>query len=1166
MKKLVVFAAVALFGAATVPARAYTHPCIPLSSDDLAFLKANLNQQPWKNGYAVLASDGKSKLTYTMQGPFAEVGRTPDVNLWPWKNDMQAAFNLARMWYFTGNTAYAQKAHDILLAWANTQTSFSGQEIDLSLGDYAHCYAGAADILRGTWPGWTAADTTTMKNYFLNIYWPASIAGFNTIGPANKGSLYMEAGIAIAAFCDDTAKFDHVIDTYRTSPASGLFNTLPTGEMGETGRDAGHSQGDLLGYAFISEVAWKQGIDLYSEQDNRLLACGEYYARNTLALDNPFVPFGTIDYNYYDNAEGPYTATRAMLYIIQNAYKNRRNLPTPWIDFKLAQQPLDADTWMYAKSADYSTATPQAAIVRPAVSLASSGLTLTTLGAQTTGRSLSYANGVWTMAGLGNGVWINAGGADDCQFAYQAMTGDCAIVAKVTSCTYSGTNNGKVGLMVRDNLAATVSQRAWVGIVPASTNLMESHNDGWTENWGGSNWAKRSQNLTPGMPYWLKIERRGNMINSYTSQDGTSWAAQLSSYYGNLPSTVYIGLFICSGNTTANTATFANVAFTGGTGGLVTTPAAPAALFATGSSKAISVRWLPSFGATSYDLLRSTTSGSGYTALASNLSTATTSYVDTTAAAGTTYYYVARAKNSVGTSGNSPEFYGSLLPALMVNLAFSGTSSAFANSGAGVQGSDQAFDRDPGTKWYGSASTGWIQYDFGAGNAQVVKRYTINSADVPARDPKSWNFLGSQDGITWTTLDSQSNQSFADWFRVNTYNIGNTTAYRYYQLQITANNGDTAAVQLSELGLWGDSGHTIPNGSYSLVCRKSNKVLDLVSGGTADGTDAVQWGWNGANSQKWTVTYLGNGQYQAMGVASGKLLEVTNASTADGAIVQIWPSNNNNCQKWTVTPAGDGAFKLLNVNSGKAADVSSGSTADGAAIIQWPYGGGDNQQWTPSLAVVAAANTLVHQWKFDETGGTTAADSVSIGANPATLAAGATWATGKINNAVSLNGTNTSYVSYPNGVINTLGDFSMAGWFKLNSVSSWARIFDFGTGTSEYMFLTASNGTKIRYVITTTGGGGEQRIDGTSIPSTGVWHHFAVTLTGTLGILYVDGVEVGRNSNMTLQPQNLGNTTQNYVGKSQFTADPYLNGLVDDMRIYNYGLSASEVSTLFNNP
>ena len=34
--------------------------------------------------------------------------------------------------------------------------------------------------------------------------------------------------------------------------------------------------------AFISEIAWNQGVDLYSELDNRILACGEYYARNTL--------------------------------------------------------------------------------------------------------------------------------------------------------------------------------------------------------------------------------------------------------------------------------------------------------------------------------------------------------------------------------------------------------------------------------------------------------------------------------------------------------------------------------------------------------------------------------------------------------------------------------------------------------------------------------------------------------------------------------------------------------------------------------------------------------------------------------------------------------------------------------------------------------------------
>ena len=929
-------------------ADAYTHPCIPATIDDLATIKASLNQEPWKSGYAILAADGHSQLTYTMQGPFATVTRNPDLNRGAWDQDMIAIWNLSRMWYFTGNAAYAQKAHDILISWATTQTSFGGQESGLELGDYAFRYAGGASILRGTWPGWTAADTATVQNYFLNVFWPACSAAGNTPGEANKGLLNMEAGIAIAVFCDDPAKLNHVVDLYRTYPGAGQFNSLPTGEMGETGRDAGHLYGGLLGAAFISEVAWKQGIDLYSELDNRLLACCEYYARNTLTLDNPFVPFGTVDYTYYVNAAGPYAANRAALYLIQNAYKTRHGIPTPWTDRKLQQQNVDADNWMYARTSDFSTATPLTAIVRPPVSPASSGLTLATLGTQTTGRGASYANGVWTVSGLGNGTWTDTGGADDCQFVYQTMTGDCALVGKVTSCTSSGSNNGKVGLMIRDNLSATVSQRAWIGIVPAaSPNLIESYQSGWTETWGGSNWARRSNPLPPGMPYWLKVERRGNLITTYTSQDGTSWAAIISSYYGNLPSTLYIGLFISSGTTTPNTATVANVAFTGGSGGLVATPAAPAAVIAAGSNQAITVRWLPSFGATAYDLLRSTTSGSGYALIASNLSASTTSYVDTSVTAGTTYYYVVQAKNSAGSSGNSPQFGDSLLPAPMVNLAFSGTATASSYTQS-IEAPDKAFDSNPGSKWFATAPTGWLQYDFGANNAQVVKRYTVSSADVATRDPKSWSFLGSQDGSNWTTLDSQSNQSFANRMQMNTYNIGNATAYRYYELQITANNGATG-VAVAELGLWSDTGRTIQDGTYHVVSRKSNKVLDLASGGTADGTDAVQWGWSGGNSQKWTVTYLGNGQYQFQGLASGKLLEVTNASTSNGAIVQIWPSNNNNCQKWTITPAGDGACKLLNVNSSKAADVSSGSTADGAAIIQWPYSGAANQLWLFSI-------------------------------------------------------------------------------------------------------------------------------------------------------------------------------------------------------------------------
>ena len=44
---------------------------------------------------------------------------------------MEAVHNLARMYYFTDNAAYAQKARDILITWANTHTLFEAGEVYL---------------------------------------------------------------------------------------------------------------------------------------------------------------------------------------------------------------------------------------------------------------------------------------------------------------------------------------------------------------------------------------------------------------------------------------------------------------------------------------------------------------------------------------------------------------------------------------------------------------------------------------------------------------------------------------------------------------------------------------------------------------------------------------------------------------------------------------------------------------------------------------------------------------------------------------------------------------------------------------------------------------------------------------------------------------------------
>src|SRR5262249_43179636 len=103
-------------------------------------------------------------------------------------------------------------------------------------------------------------------------------------------------------------------------------------------------------------------------------------------------------------------------------------------------------------------------------------------------------------------------------------------------------------------------------------------------------------------------------------------------------------------------------------------------------------------------------------------------------------------------------------------------------------------------------------------------------------------------------------------------------------------------------------------------------------------------------------------------------------------------------------------------------------------------------------------------YKFDETGGTTAAESSGSG-GAATQVNGPTFGAGKTGNAVALNGTN-QYVALPSGAVSSLNDFTIAAWVNESSTSAWRRVFDFGTGTTTNMFLTPQSGSgPIRFAI-----------------------------------------------------------------------------------------------------
>jgi hypothetical protein len=203
---------------------------------------------------------------------------------------------------------------------------------------------------------------------------------------------------------------------------------------------------------------------------------------------------------------------------------------------------------------------------------------------------------------------------------------------------------------------------------------------------------------------------------------------------------------------------------------------------------------------------------------------------------------------------------------------------------------------------------------------------------------------------------------------------------------------------------------------------------------------------------------------------------------------------------------------------------------------------------------------LVAYYPFAETTGTTTADD--SGNNETATMQGATFTTGVQGNAATMSGMN-QYVSLPPNIVFGLTAFSVCEWVNLNApIPQHAHIFDFGTGTNDYMFLTPNSGIgTLQFAITTGGVAAEQRLDAPPLAA-GMWDHVCVTSTGTTAVLYLNG-EVVKSAAMTLNPSSLGPTTQDWLGRSQSSSDPYLNGKIDNFRIYNRALSASEVMALF---
>lgn len=159
------------------------------------------------------------------------------------------------------------------------------------------------------------------------------------------------------------------------------------------------------------------------------------------------------------------------------------------------------------------------------------------------------------------------------------------------------------------------------------------------------------------------------------------------------------------------------------------------------------------------------------------------------------------------------------------------------------------------------------------------------------------------------------------------------------------------------------------------------------------------------------------------------------------------------------------------------------------------------------------------------------------------------------NQAAAFNGKD-SYIQLP-GLLTDTTDFTFSAWVNWDGGGAWQRIFDFGNGLTRHMFLTPSqhNGA-LQFTIHDQGR--DQSLIATEALPTNQWVHVAVTLQGDTGTLYVNGKSVASSSEITFNPKDL-QAAEAYLGKSRYAADPFYQGKMDQVRVYDKALSAKVI-------
>ena len=443
------------------------------------------------------------------------------------------------------------------------------------------------------------------------------------------------------------------------------------------------------------------------------------------------------------------------------------------------------------------------------------------------------------------------------------------------------------------------------------------------------------------------------------------------------------------------------------------------------------------------------------------------------------------------------------------------------------------FDEGFGTTAYNSGSQGAVL------NASIIGSTLPTSWTNNGKFGKAINFAGGAD-VNGGRISIPTNPAID-------FKSGNDVTATFWIYRRTMTGNDTILIKNGGWGIhlpnnsvvfqnWGCGNSDDPTVNVTLplnqwlhigvVYTDSNRTENVYLNGKFVGSDA---GTSCLASGSGSALYIG-------------YLDWTNYQILDGMVDEVKVYN------YALTDQ----EIALDYNNGRAIAMGAGTTGSSSQSYCIP---GDTATCSPPVA----------EWNFEEGAGTVTNDTSGNGNNASwqgTL--GNQWANSKsgLGKAGNFNGSNT-YVSITNSsLLQNAPAMSLSFWFKASSFSgnNYAGLVSKTDRTNGWQIIHSWGTRNLYFENFVSGSNTGNAFSSNTQFQDNTWYHITLTGIGTTMTLYVNGI-LDKTFNMASA---LVQSTNNiWIGRSN-AGTPYFNGLIDQVKFYNYIRTPAQIALDYN--